>query len=481
MTACRPESIELEAVLAAMRRDEHLLKLIPPFEPPAADWNSCVAVKELDKLQLHKQVPSDQNSPVTDKFPRPQISPGPPITAKPRGQPKLHSFYGDSAKAKDSKVKDSKVKDPKVKDSKVTARQEAAFSTAAASLQARAAQGVSVAVEAHASVQESRKRTLLLTGGSTKADDLGDLAEICDGDTTPELVRLALSMVAGPKDQVREVDIAGLADLKRMIKIKIINPIRRPDLHCGLLRAAKGVLLFGPPGTGKTTLAKWIATEAGSTFFNVTCATLISKFHGETESIVKALFRVAEKLAPAILFVDEIDAVLGKRRDKEEDASIRMKNQFLTLMDGFDSALNTVVIVGATNRPDNLDEAALRRLTKRVLVPLPDEESRTAQLRYVLEGEAPQGCHLSADDLQVLARKTDGWNCSDLKALCVKAGEFPYIEALDSYGGIEHVPSHDSFRAIQFADFVRAFEFVRPSANQLGVDFGRWNSELGCL
>lgn len=189
---------------------------------------------------------------------------------------------------------------------------------------------------------------LELFSGSSKAvssttsdvsTSVGDNLEslIC-GEISEMHVKQVLSMRLECRD-VGEKDICGLDDVKQLIRNKIIAPIRRPDLHRGLYCASRGILFFGPPGTGKTTLAKWIAAESGATFFNVTASTVISKYHGETETLVRSLFLVAERLAPTVIFIDEIDGLIAKRRDKEEDTTLRMKNQLLQMMDGVATSL----------------------------------------------------------------------------------------------------------------------------------------------
>eukprot|EP01069_Polyplicarium_translucidae_P007848 Polyplicarium_translucidae@DN3158_c0_g1_i1.p1 len=320
--------------------------------------------------------------------------------------------------------------------------------------------------------------------GATEAQRI---AGALSGEIKEDIVSLVLSMRLAQAKRVTEDQISGLDAVRKLMRDKIINPIRRPELHFGLHRAPRGILLFGPPGTGKTTLAKWIASESGAEFFEVTPSVLISKFHGETETIVKALFRVAEHFAPSVVFIDEVDSLLGLRREKDDDSTIRMKNQLMQMMDGISSDdSRMVVIVGATNRPDMLDNAALRRLTKRVLVPLPDFESRLGQVRLLLrshrrslgsDGEVP----IDGEGQQAIARMTEGWNCSDLKVLCAKAAEVSYDETVMEYGGIDKVPDRKAFRDLRMDDFTRAFEVTHSSAvSDVGnVDFSEWERTFG--
>eukprot|EP00916_Digyalum_oweni_P019150 GHVL01031895.1.p1 GENE.GHVL01031895.1~~GHVL01031895.1.p1 ORF type:complete len:354 (+),score=105.31 GHVL01031895.1:579-1640(+) len=181
-------------------------------------------------------------------------------------------------------------------------------------------------------------------------------------------------------------EIAGLESVKDLINRSIICPIQRPDLFLGpLAEPPKGILLFGPPGTGKTLLAKWIATEAMSTFFSISSATLTSKWMGEGEKLCRTLFAVAKVRQPSVIFLDEVDSLLSARSDKEDDSTRRLKTQLLQEMQGTKESDARIVIVAATNRPEDIDEAARRRFTKRVYVPLPDESTRKSHIIYLLK------------------------------------------------------------------------------------------------
>ncbi|KAJ3701796.1 hypothetical protein LUZ61_005501 [Rhynchospora tenuis] len=224
-------------------------------------------------------------------------------------------------------------------------------------------------------------------------------------------------------------DIGALDDIKDSLQELVMLPLRRPDLFKGgLLKPCRGILLFGPPGTGKTMLAKAIANEAGASFINVSMSTITSKWFGEDEKNVRALFSLAAKVSPTIIFVDEVDSMLGQRaRAGEHEAMRKIKNEFMTHWDGLLSKSGErILVLAATNRPFDLDEAIIRRFERRIMVGLPTAESRELILRTLLSKDKVEKL-----DFKELAAMTEGYSGSDLKNLCVTAAYRPVRELIE--------------------------------------------------
>ncbi|PNT72422.1 hypothetical protein BRADI_2g43980v3 [Brachypodium distachyon] len=224
-------------------------------------------------------------------------------------------------------------------------------------------------------------------------------------------------------------DIGALADIKESLQELVMLPLQRPELFNGggLLKPCRGILLFGPPGTGKTMLAKAIANEAGASFLNISMSTILSKWFGEAEKITRALFSLAAKIAPAIVFVDEVDSMLGQRDNpNEHELPRRVKNEFMTHWDGLLSkSTERILVLAATNRPFDLDEAIIRRFEHRIMVGLPTLDSRELILKKLLSKEKVESI-----DFKELATLTEGYSGSDLKNLCVTAAYRPVRELI---------------------------------------------------
>ncbi|KAK4379321.1 hypothetical protein RND71_001183 [Anisodus tanguticus] len=405
----------------------------------------------------------------------------------------------------------------------------------------------------------------------------------------PKLVDMINSVIVDRSPSVKWEDIAGLEKAKQALLEMVILPTKRKDLFTGLRRPARGLLLFGPPGTGKTMLAKAVASESQATFFNVSASSLTSKWVGEGEKLVKTLFMVAISRQPSVIFIDEIkvkpgpsptpfhkqkraawhtklllcmeseegsttlgeseaflvkswidlcrncntcdailentliDSIMSTRTTNENEASRRLKSEFLVQFDGVTSNSDGLVIViavkrsfpsaltivsevsvyanaGATNKPQELDDAVLRRLgliskvdntdkrdgheykgyttlplyVKRIYIPLPDDSVRRELLKHRLKGKA---FSLPDGDLERLVRDTEGYSGSDLQALCEEAAMMPIREL---GANILSVKANQVVRGLRYGDFQKAMTVIRPSLQKSKwEELERWNQEFG--
>ncbi|EGF83422.1 hypothetical protein BATDEDRAFT_18530 [Batrachochytrium dendrobatidis JAM81] len=275
-----------------------------------------------------------------------------------------------------------------------------------------------------------------------------------------------------------------------MLQTLITLPMLRPEFFAkGILSrsAINGVLLFGPPGTGKTMLAKAVAKSSGAKFMNVALSNVLDKYVGEGEKNVRAVFTLARKLAPCVVFLDEVDALFAARRNDGSSSSRReIMNEFMAEWDGLSSNNNGVIVLGATNRPFDLDDAILRRMPRRILIDLPSEEARASILTRLLMDELLD----SSVDIPFLAKRTALYSGSDLKNLCIAAALARVKESVvrsllqtDSNTTVtaEHHFSQES-EPLTSAHFEVAFAEVPPSLTdemQTLVELRKWDKQFG--
>ena len=263
-------------------------------------------------------------------------------------------------------------------------------------------------------------------------------------------------------------DIGGLDKQIRELVEAIVLPMTHKKHFENLgIRPPKGVLLYGPPGTGKTMLAKAIAKESNACFINVRAATLQSKWFGDAQKLVTAVFTLAMKLQPSIIFIDEIDSMLGKRHSNEHEATNNMKTEFMALWDGFTTdEYSQVMVLGATNRPWEVDEAVLRRLPQSFLVGLPDQKQRESILSKMLEGEVMDESVYAGQGIRKLGEKTSGFSGSDLKQLCTNAAYYPIRELLQAERKNPSAVGTMRPRSLTLDDFVKALAHSKPTGEQ---------------
>ncbi|XP_043581808.1 spastin isoform X4 [Bombus pyrosoma] len=291
----------------------------------------------------------------------------------------------------------------------------------------------------------------------------------------PKLAQVILDEILEGGAAVHWEDIAGQETAKQALQEIVILPSLRPELFTGLRTPARGLLLFGPPGNGKTLLARAVATQCNATFFSISAASLTSKYVGEGEKLVRALFAIARELQPSVIFVDEVDSLLSERRDNEHEASRRLKTEFLVEFDGLPcNPEERVLVMAATNRPQELDEAALRRFTKRVYVTLPDLRTRIMLLKRLL---AKHNDPLTPEELNEMAVLTQGYSGSDLTGLAKDAALGPIREL-----NPDQVKELDlnSVRNITMQDFRDSLKRIRRSVSPASLAaYEKWSFEYG--
>ncbi|KAF0991448.1 hypothetical protein HZS_7202 [Henneguya salminicola] len=290
---------------------------------------------------------------------------------------------------------------------------------------------------------------------STYSDDIPQIKGI-----DKKLIELILNDVVDKGTQITWNDIAGLDFAKKTIEEIIVWPMVRPDLFTGLLIPAKGLLLFGPPGTGKTLIGKCIANQCNAKFFSISASSLTSKWFGEGEKLVRALFEVAKFYQPSVVFMDEVDSLLSSRKDGEHESTRRIKTEFLV-------QLSDLII-----RPQELDDAARRRFVKRLYVPLPEETARTQLISNLL---SKQSHSINQENIDTITQKTKGYSGADMMNLCKEAALGPIRDIKD----IANANAND-VRSIMVEDFYRALKNVKPSVGPDDIQqYIVWNQLYG--
>ena len=314
--------------------------------------------------------------------------------------------------------------------------------------------------------------------------------------------------------------IAGLSEAKHLLQEAVVLPLWMPEYFTGIRRPWKGVMMFGPPGTGKTMLAKAVAAECNTTFFNVSASTLASKWHGQSEKLVRILFQMARYYAPSTIFFDEIDAIAGSRgAANEHESSRRVKTELLVQMDGIEGAESddhdgnddttqknsvdqvdnenndengngpkkkTVIVLAATNMPWDIDDAMRRRLEKRIYIPLPDKAGRQDLFRINM-----MGCELSSDvEIEELAELCAGYSGADIANVCRDAAMMSVRRIMESARkqGLRKEEMQSMLKqqktalntAVSQADFREALGKVNRSVSDADLmRYSEWMAEYG--
>jgi len=352
------------------------------------------------------------------------------------------------------------------------------------------------------------------SNGASNGKSSGKKSSGDDDDTDPEDKKrqdALSSAILKEKPGVKWEDVAGLESAKEALKEAVILPIKFPQLFSGKRKPWRGILLYGPPGTGKSHLAKAVATEANSTFFSVSSSDLMSKWLGEGEKLVKNLFEIARENRPSIIFIDEIDSLASTRGDGGNDATNRIKTEFLVQMNGVGNDVDGILVLAATNIPWCLDPAIRRRFEKRIYIGLPEAPARSRMVQIHL-GNTPNA--ITPVQLKELGEKTDLFSGSDISVVVRDAMMQP-VRAVQSATHFKRVtgPSpndpnvivHDLLTPcspgdpegvemswtqvdgsklkepiITYNDFIKSLRTTRPTVNQKDLDkYAEWTREYG--
>eukprot|EP00762_Andalucia_godoyi_P003407 ANDGO_06559.mRNA.1 Katanin p60 ATPase-containing subunit A1 len=319
-----------------------------------------------------------------------------------------------------------------------------------------------------------------------------------------KFVDVILSEIVLTSPGVQWAGIVGQGSAKQALQEAVVMPLLAPQLFRGIRRPWRGVLLYGPPGTGKTMLAKAVVSETSATFFNISAATVTSKWYGESEKIVRVLFSIARALAPSIVFVDEMDSIFHDRESasSNHDANRRVSTAFLAEIDGLCSQSaepvgdeNTVgvAVIGTTNKPWDIGAAMLRRLEQRIYVPPPDSNGRKDLFKACLADShditldvssfLPAGEFATAYD--AFAAKTDGYSAADIVIVCREAAMLPMRrfssgKSIDELKLLLASSQAKELSVIHVNDVFAAIQSVRPTDSQTAVQrFEKWKQMCG--
>jgi katanin p60 ATPase-containing subunit A1 len=286
-------------------------------------------------------------------------------------------------------------------------------------------------------------------------------------------------------------DIAALDDAKQVIQETVLLPLMMPDYFKGIRKPRKGVLLFGPPGTGKTMLAKAVASKGKTTFFNVHSSSIASKWKGESEKLVRILFEMARFYAPTTIFIDEIDSLASARSEGDSDADRKVKAELLVQIDGAGAGNElkegerpkNVIIMGATNLPWDLDGAIIRRLDKRIHIPLPDKVARKRLFELMTRDVDIE----SGIDWDLIVKKTEMYSGDDIGNVVRDAAMMPLRRKLleaggakDKYDNLDQMQAELKNTPISMKDFLAALDSVKPTNNgEKLAQYKKWMQDFG--
>ena len=270
------------------------------------------------------------------------------------------------------------------------------------------------------------------------------------------------------KPNVSFNDIAGLDEVKKQIKLRFIYPYSEPEAAREYgIRTGGGLLLYGPPGTGKTYIAKAVAHEVNAIFFYIKPSLIMSQWVGVAEKNVEKLFEEARTSNKSVIFIDEIEALLPKRRSTYSSVMKRVVPQFLAELEGIGSKNENILFMGATNDPWEIDEAALRpgRFDKKIYVPPPDLESR----KKIFEMNMKKRLYDESIDFYMLAKETEGYTGADIVEICEEAAQRAYMDYIEN----------KNKRPINMFDIEESIKNIRPSVSKdMLIKYERFSEKI---
>ena len=329
----------------------------------------------------------------------------------------------------------------------------------------------------HLSGPRARRLSPKSSPSDSKSSESKDEASLYSSEEQ-EIIDSISDTILTESPNVKWFEIAGLEDCKQSLREAIVLPIMKPQLFTGARKPWSGILLFGPPGCGKTLLAKAAATECQATFFSVSSADLLSKWLGESEKLISSLFKVARIKAPSLIFMDEIDSLTTTRGSGHEGGGERrVKTQLLQEIQGIKSTYDKpLLVLGATNRPWDIDTAMLSRFEKKVYVPLPDIPARAGIFKIHTEGI---NSALNEEDYIELAVRSEGYSGRDISNVCREVIMIP-IRELDMGGLLEHSEQEVVVRDINLNDFSKTLKKIKPMTTGSELKkYKDWAAEFG--
>jgi len=305
----------------------------------------------------------------------------------------------------------------------------------------------------HLDDDEARQRARALLPQEKKAEEPSNVLRMLAGGKGKEEADDSLQQMT--RESLRFGDVGGLDDVKEEIRMKIVVPFQHPELFQKYgKKIGGGVLLYGPPGCGKTLLARATAGECEAVFMNITIESILDMYYGESERKLAETFEIARAKAPAILFFDEVEAIGGSRQLIKNSPGKSLVNQLLAEMDGVASQNAKMLVMAATNAPWAVDAALRRpgRFDRVMFIPPPDESARLEILRLHLR-ERPVHSDVNIGEI---AKKTNGFSGADLFDLVDRATEYPLTEAIRTGG----------MRPVNKDDFAKALKKTKPSTRE---------------